>query len=300
MKLSTALRSVLGNLGIYRRTVQHQALFLWPEVVGKALSRQSRPLRVDKGILVVLTSGPAWSQELSFMKPQLMEQLNRRIGGKEIIKDIRFLVQRSDGEEAEADTPSEPPDQLPALKSLSPAGAQWVRDLWRDLSHLPAPERRMLVLLAARKTQRDEAVRDQGWGTCRMCNVSIPPQKKRSLCSSCFLEQELLEHRLKAALNDAPWLSSDDLVRMGTDSNPEAYLRAKRELERQWRTQLSREASDEAFSSLAGNLVMLLTGKPATLLDTEDFGRVLPRHQARRAIAIIMGRSAPGNKGGQP
>jgi predicted nucleic acid-binding Zn ribbon protein len=52
---------------------------------------------VQHGVLLVTTDHPAWAQELSLRRKELVEEINRRVGAR-VLEDIRFIVGGS-GEE---------------------------------------------------------------------------------------------------------------------------------------------------------------------------------------------------------
>jgi hypothetical protein len=50
----------------------------WEEVAGVAFSRRTAPERLDRGVLWVVVSSPAWSQELALHAPLILERLRAR------------------------------------------------------------------------------------------------------------------------------------------------------------------------------------------------------------------------------
>lgn len=88
--LKQVLESFLKTSGLEKGVLQNRALFVWEEVVGEAIARNTTPDRVEHGVLTVKTSSPAWRQELLFKKREIITALNRRIG-KNTIREIRFI-----------------------------------------------------------------------------------------------------------------------------------------------------------------------------------------------------------------
>ncbi|MCS7258635.1 MAG: DUF721 domain-containing protein [candidate division WOR-3 bacterium] len=68
-----------------------KAIVLWQEVVGKKISENASPTKVNTGILFVSVKDTVWLNELNCLKPSIIEQLNSRIGQK-TIKDIKFYL----------------------------------------------------------------------------------------------------------------------------------------------------------------------------------------------------------------
>ena len=77
------------NLGI--KVKQYQIWDVWEDVVGEAIARQAQPHQIRNTVLWVTVSSSTWMQQLEFMKKQMANQLNDRIGEK-VITDIRFRI----------------------------------------------------------------------------------------------------------------------------------------------------------------------------------------------------------------
>jgi len=63
----------------------------WRELVGSEVAAHSQPARWQGGTLVVRVEHPAWIQELTYLKPQMIASIKERLP-KTPIKDIRFEV----------------------------------------------------------------------------------------------------------------------------------------------------------------------------------------------------------------
>jgi predicted nucleic acid-binding Zn ribbon protein len=64
-------------------------LSLWKRVVDERVGRQTEAVKIRNRVLYVSTSSPAWAQELSFLRPEMVKKFNAE-AGKEAIRDIRF------------------------------------------------------------------------------------------------------------------------------------------------------------------------------------------------------------------
>ncbi len=89
ISVEKVISRLLGNLKDKRRLREELILFVWEEVVGKGVSRNTSPQRVISGIMTVNTNGSTWAQELSLQKEEIRKRLNERIGFA-LITDIRF------------------------------------------------------------------------------------------------------------------------------------------------------------------------------------------------------------------
>ncbi|MBU0672057.1 MAG: DUF721 domain-containing protein [Candidatus Margulisbacteria bacterium] len=64
-------------------------LSLWEQVVDERIGKQTEAIKIRNQILYVSTSSPAWAQELTFLKGEIISKFNDQ-AGKEAIKDIKF------------------------------------------------------------------------------------------------------------------------------------------------------------------------------------------------------------------
>src|ERR1700687_1050135 len=78
--IGAALPKALKSLGISRRTREAQALWLWPQVVGEHLARETHALKLTGGTLLVTASSPALAHQLHLERGMLIERLNEGIG----------------------------------------------------------------------------------------------------------------------------------------------------------------------------------------------------------------------------
>jgi len=87
--IGEALPRALKSLGISRRTREAQALWLWPEVIGQHLAKESHALKLTGGTLLVTASSPALAHQLHLERTMLIERLNAAIGAP-AVREIRF------------------------------------------------------------------------------------------------------------------------------------------------------------------------------------------------------------------
>jgi predicted nucleic acid-binding Zn ribbon protein len=89
-RLGDVLRAALGRLPEAQRLADHAVWTHWDAVVGATLARHARPERLQRGLLIVAVDSPEWMQELQFLKHELRERLNARLG-RRAVRDV-FLV----------------------------------------------------------------------------------------------------------------------------------------------------------------------------------------------------------------
>ena len=89
-QLKSALNAALKREGLDRAVRQSKALFIWEEVVGRAVAKNCTPEEVKHGVLIVRALTPVWRNEIAIKKKEILEKLNTKLG-KETIKDMRVL-----------------------------------------------------------------------------------------------------------------------------------------------------------------------------------------------------------------
>jgi predicted nucleic acid-binding Zn ribbon protein len=89
-RLGDVLRTALARVPEADRLADHAVWAHWDEVVGPTVARHARPARLGRGVLVVAVDSPGWMQELQFLKHDLRERLNARLG-RRAVRDL-FLV----------------------------------------------------------------------------------------------------------------------------------------------------------------------------------------------------------------
>ena len=76
--LAPALRALADDVA--PRTVLADVQRIWTSAVGEDLARQSTPTAERGGSLTVACADAMWAQELDLMSPQILAQLNARLG----------------------------------------------------------------------------------------------------------------------------------------------------------------------------------------------------------------------------
>ena len=92
--LNGILHSLEENQSNWRSRKQFKAIVMcWPQVVGAAVAIQTRPIGLQRGILVVATSSAAWAQNLAFERQHLLHKLQQKLRTVILpneLTDIRF------------------------------------------------------------------------------------------------------------------------------------------------------------------------------------------------------------------
>jgi predicted nucleic acid-binding Zn ribbon protein len=144
VRLSSLLEQTLARIGLDRRLDDYRVWQAWDEVVGRTISRNAQPVRLDGTRLIVTVRSSTWLQELSLLQRELVTRLNEWMQ-REVVREIFFVVGRVDQQGMKNGRPvvGEPQGQrsrnetprvaelLPATKDLSPDVAATFERLWR-------------------------------------------------------------------------------------------------------------------------------------------------------------------------
>ena len=87
--LREVLDGLLGRLGLARRMQEQRALSLWAAIAGPRAAQSSQALRVRDGIMHVAVRTPAWAQQLTMARMELLRRLAQELG-EGIIRELRF------------------------------------------------------------------------------------------------------------------------------------------------------------------------------------------------------------------
>lgn len=90
-RLGDVLRAALARLPAGAELTNYPIWAEWTTMVGPAIARHAQPRRLRRGVLVVDVDGPDWMHELHFMKRELRERLNARLG-RPVIRDLFFVL----------------------------------------------------------------------------------------------------------------------------------------------------------------------------------------------------------------
>lgn len=136
----------------------------WEAAVGTRIAARARPLRLERGVLLVLTATSTWSQELALLADAIIAQLR---GRSVKVTSLRFRV-------GQVDAPERPPtrDEVrtsPPEVSLPPA-------VLREVARIADPELRAAIARAAAK--------NLGWqatlgGAAPPENEKVPAPRRR-------------------------------------------------------------------------------------------------------------------------
>jgi len=134
--IGRVLSGALKRLGLGRPLDDYRVLHAWDQIVGPAIARNAQPSRLDGRRLVVVVRSSAWLQELSLLRTDLCERLNRWMG-RTVISDIFLVVGQLDDAPDPASSarrPSSSPKREPlglAARGMRGDIAEALERLWQ-------------------------------------------------------------------------------------------------------------------------------------------------------------------------
>ncbi|MBI1864934.1 MAG: DUF721 domain-containing protein [Nitrospirae bacterium] len=156
-----SIREILGRVvdscGIAGRLDEQSVIERWAEAVGPEIARHTCALRVSGRVLHVTVDTSPWAQELSLLKPLILEAL-ARVGGKSVVRDVRFAVGVLPPRPPQdpQDVPRDVPQDVKAAPDRERA-ARRITDLSPSLESVPDPalrERLAKILVKHVETSR--------------------------------------------------------------------------------------------------------------------------------------------------
>ncbi len=92
-----SLAQVMGDLvnqPKYKSRLEQASLFNeWPKVVGEALAKKARPVKLERGKLHLHVEESAWRHQLFYMQRELIGKINAYLGEKRV-KEIVFTTKQ--------------------------------------------------------------------------------------------------------------------------------------------------------------------------------------------------------------
>jgi hypothetical protein len=90
-RLSVTLVKMLKAQGLEGRLQEYRVFGQWEKAVGKVIARHAQPCSLRGKKMTLVVDSPAWMQQLSLLKPEIIEKVNRRLGHN-AIRDIMLKL----------------------------------------------------------------------------------------------------------------------------------------------------------------------------------------------------------------
>jgi hypothetical protein len=194
----------------------------WPDLVGADVARAAQPVAIERDTLIVLTPSSSWSHQLAFLEPEILRGVRALAEARDVVR-LRFRVGKLRRPVPVRDGPGGPRRAAADVAAEAPA-----RTLAEALARL------------RRAVERTRAAHRAGGGAfCAACDA--PVDAGTPMCRPCRDDAERRRrYACERLLFEAPWLSSDDVLRAVGGLTPEAYDAIRRRLLQSWWDELRR------------------------------------------------------------
>jgi hypothetical protein len=138
-RLKTTLQRLLRDLGLEQRFKSEQIAALWPQIVGDAVAKIARPTQFRGGTLFVDVVDHVWMQELKLRERDLLDRLDRALGGPLVGRLFLRLGQMPPA------ASSAPAEAAPVPRMDAPLPPDEEAALERELASVADPELRQVL-----------------------------------------------------------------------------------------------------------------------------------------------------------
>ena len=119
-RAAQVLDDLIDRLAFRERLREHAVWNVWAEVVGPLLASRTEPLRIEDGKLFVRVANSTWMQELQFLKDEIRNRLNHRLGAQ-IVREIFLVMGAGKRHKRKDPDPKSHPVDESAIGALVPA-----------------------------------------------------------------------------------------------------------------------------------------------------------------------------------
>ena len=95
--LGAAVVPVLRQIGAGQRNVHPEIWARWTSIVGERVARRAVPKSIRGRLLIVGVASSSWLQELTYLKPTLLDRFAEEVGAA-VVQDIKFVLDSSIGQ----------------------------------------------------------------------------------------------------------------------------------------------------------------------------------------------------------
>ncbi|MBV8364968.1 MAG: DUF721 domain-containing protein, partial [Candidatus Eremiobacteraeota bacterium] len=242
----------------------------WPDAVGADVARRTRTAGFRDGALTVLTPSSAWSHQLTFLTPTILERLRESCSGI-ALRRLRFIVATG---RSRLLLRGAAPARAPRAKDTRSAGpAELGATDEAAIDGIPVPGDdldALLVRLRRAQTRLDESRVRAGWQRCAGCGCWTQDRARQPRCAVCRQqERKMSDGAIARMLADAPWLAHAQVHEHLPHADLRSYERVRRTLATQWelqmfnaRARLRRDAIQAGDRVIAWSYAMLVAQRP--------------------------------------
>ncbi len=130
--VSAVLATVAKRLGLETKLLEFQLRRDWPRIVGEPIAAHTRPDQIRFKKLFLLVENSVWMQQLTFLKPTLLEKINAAAGTELVteivlrIAELGTVTDRQTGALNDEEGPA--PEPTPEALAAAAAHAESIQD----------------------------------------------------------------------------------------------------------------------------------------------------------------------------
>lgn len=208
-KMNIILPQIVKSMGIGKEFSSHMVMFYWPKIVGKHISNNVSPVKLEFRKLFLYTSHPIWATQLSYMKDEIKNKINSFMG-EYLVEDLVFTNIKP--EKIDFDDNGNEVDMGREIQKVDISDEE-VSEISRDLDVVKDDDLRKILLKVHINDEKFKKYRkNTNWHSCSKCNTLCPSEEQ--LCDSCKRNANI--DRLKSIrryLMDVPWARFCDIVK---------------------------------------------------------------------------------------
>jgi predicted nucleic acid-binding Zn ribbon protein len=96
-RIKGILSRVLAHRGLDKKVERYEFILHWRSIVGERLAEVTKPDCIRNKTLFVNVVHSVWAQELTFMKPMLLQKLSHYLKPGDIVTDMVFRIGQIEG-----------------------------------------------------------------------------------------------------------------------------------------------------------------------------------------------------------
>lgn len=208
-KMNIILPQIVKSMVIGEEFSSHMVMFYWPKIVGKHISDNVSPVKLEFKKLFLYTSHPIWATQLSYMKDEIKNKINSFMG-EYLVEDLVFTNIKP--EKIDVDDNGNEADMGREIQRMDISDEK-VSEISRDLEGVKDDDLRKILLKVQINDEKFKKYRkNTKWHPCSKCNTLCSPEDQ--LCDSCKRNANI--DRLKSIrryLMDVPWARFCDIVK---------------------------------------------------------------------------------------
>lgn len=207
----------------------------WVDIVNKDVADKTYIEKFSQSILYVLTCSSVWSNQLSYLKPQLLSKLNQ-VFPHETIKDIKFRTTSSkEIAKFKQDILSDQSNnESVSIKQEIPETLEKSDIPWDNGHGIGVDLLTKIERVYAKDLQLKRVRKNSGWTSCKRCGGQI--KGLNELCPVCLSAiHQNNENKIIQYIKEVPWAKYQDFKAQYRQITEQEFQRVRQDYKEQLR-----------------------------------------------------------------